>query len=154
MLMPTILGWFSPLINFESHSLIHFGPHFQQLILKNPYFELVSSWTRTDIKTAQSIEYRWTHQGQRQHFQLDYRWWQLIGKTIAYGSPMHSIFNYEYYNITMIISFQGILDRTVLLPTFAENMYGQRCENSSDIIADHVQYVVETSCQDITPMVC
>ena len=56
-----------------------------------------------------------------------------FGKTIAYGSPMHSIFD---YNITMIISFQGISDRTVLLPTFAKNMYGRRCENSSDIIAN------------------
>ena len=76
------------------------------------------------------------------------------GKTIAYGSPMHSIFDYEYYNITMIILFQGISDRTVLSPTFAENMYGQRCENSSDIIADHVQYAVETNRRDIAPMVC
>ena len=67
---------------------------------------------------------------------------------------MHFIFNYEYYNITMIISFQGISDRTVLLPTFAKNMYGQRCQNSSDIIADHVQYAVETSRQDIASMVC
>ena len=46
--MPTILGQFSPLINF--------GPHFWRLTWKNPYFELVSSWTCTNIKTAQSTD--------------------------------------------------------------------------------------------------
>ena len=38
--------------------------------------------------------------------------------------------------------------------TLAKNMYGRRCENPSDIIADHVQYAVKTNRRDIAPMVC
>ena len=40
-----------------------------------------------------------------------------------------TIFDYKYYNITMIILFQGISGRTILSPTFTEIMYGWGCEN-------------------------
>ena len=90
--MPTISGRFSPLINFESHSLINFRPHFRRLTWKNPYFEPVlfmdfapiTHWYQNSSINWSNM-YWWTHQGQWWHFQLDYRWRRL---TSAKQSPM------------------------------------------------------------------